>query len=314
MMNDKDPQSDYVEIDLLHYWNVLKKRRRFIGIFVAAAVFLMLVASLFMTNIFGANAIIVPVQKDSRAGGLTASLFQQMGSLPGISLPETASQAEIVTLLKSDILREKIITQYNLLPVLFPDRWDEETKGWKKRGFSLNPISWAVKLVRLIVPSDMPQKETLEPELWDGLRALNQIARITSNVKDRTITISVQFKDPEMTAMIANYYLSALNDHMSSEAKRVALINRTYLEQQLAQTPDPFIKQKIYNMIAQQIETSMMAEVKENFAFKVLDPPRVPDRKIKPKRAQIVVISFLFSLMLGVFIALFRENLERRKA
>jgi hypothetical protein len=40
-----------------------------------------------------------------------------------------------VTLLKSNILREKIITQYNLLPVLFSDQWDDNTKNWEKRAW-----------------------------------------------------------------------------------------------------------------------------------------------------------------------------------
>jgi len=70
---------------------------------------------------------------------------------------------------------------------------------------------------------------------------------------------------------------------MSSEAKRVALVNREYLEKQLLETNDPIVQQKIYNLIADKIETVMMAEVKESFAFKVLDPPMTPDKKANPK-------------------------------
>jgi len=83
------------------------------------------------------------------------------------------------------------------------------------------------------------------------------------------------------------------------------------LEEQLQKTADPLIRQKIYNLIAQQLETAMMAEVKENFAFKIIDPPKVPDRKIKPKRALMVVLSFSLALFMGVFIAFFMEYLER---
>jgi len=105
-----------------------------------------------------------------------------------------------------------------------------------------------------------------------------------------------------------------LTDHMSSEARRVATINQKYLEEQLGKTADPFIKQKIYNLIAQQLETSMMAEVKENFAFKVIDPPKVPDKKIKPKRTQMVLLSFVVFIFMGVFLAFFMEYLEKMKS
>jgi uncharacterized protein involved in exopolysaccharide biosynthesis len=66
-------------------------------------------------------------------------------------------------------------------------------------------------------------------------------------------------------------------------------------------------------MIAQQIETGMMAEVKENFAFKVIDPPLAPDKKIKPQRVQIVLLSLVFSLIIGIGIALFMECYEKVK-
>ena len=101
---------------------------------------------------------------------------------------------------------------------------------------------------------------------------------------------------------------------MSLEAKNIANINKKYLEKQLQETKDPIVQQKIYNLIADKIETSMMAEVKEGFAFKVLDPPMAPDIKSKPKRAVMVVVAFMVSLFLGVFAVLFREYIKKVKA
>ncbi len=113
---------------------------------------------------------------------------------------------------------------------------------------------------------------------------------------------------------MVEYILTALTDHMSSEARRVATINRQYLEEQLVKTADPLIKQKIYNLIAQQLETSMMAEVKENFAFKVIDPPKVPDKKIRPKIILMALLSFVASIFMGVFLAFFMEYIEKAKS
>ena len=53
-----------------------------------------------------------------------------------------------------------------------------------------------------------------------------------------------------MAAKIVDFFLTTLTDYMSSEAKRVAVINRKYLEEQLGSTSDPFIRQKTYNLIA----------------------------------------------------------------
>ncbi len=57
----------------------------------------------------------------------------------------------------------------------------------------------------------------------------------------------------------------------------------------------------------------MMAEVKENFAFKVVDPPKVPDRKIKPKIRKNLVLSFIISLFAGISLAFFIEYIENAR-
>lgn len=309
------------EINLLDYWRVIWKRRKLIGYIVAVTVVLTVVVSLFMTNIYQAKAVITPVTAKGGgggAGGLSA-LALQFGALPGIAMPASSSASEIINLLKSNVLREKVIAQHSLMPVLFYKQWDPRKKDWKTRGegmFTLNPLSWLSALSGAISPGPSAgarKKEPGVPDTWDALRLLDDIVKINHNVKESSITISADFHDPDMAAKIVEYFLTTLTDYMSSEAKRVATTNRLYLEQQLGTTSDPFIKQKTYNLIAEQIETAMMAEVKENFAFKVIDPPLAPDKKTKPKRAQMAVLSFVVALFIGVFVAFFLEYLEKIK-
>lgn len=310
------------EINLLELWQVIWKRRKFIAYFTAAVVVLTVIVSLLMTNIYESKAVIMTVESKSSAsgGGMAAAMAAMGGGLAGmIGTPESASAVEISTLLKSNILRSKIIQEYNLLPILFSDQWDEEKKTWKKGGISLNPLFYVSKLIKAIKPADKKavKKEEGVPDVYDGLRELEDIMNIEEVKakglisKDNTIVVAAQFDDPEIAASLVNYFLAALNDHMSKEAKRVAALNKKYLEEQLPLNSDPLIKQKIYTMIAQQVEMSMMAEVKENFSFKVVDPPMVPDKKIKPKRAQMVVLSFVVALFLAVFVVFALEYLEK---
>mgnify|MGYP001582039364 CR=1 FL=1 len=319
-MEERQIQQFDDEINLLDYWRVIWKRKVMITLVVVIIVLATTTLSIFMTNIYQSTAIITPISsKEGSGGSLSSALAQQFGGLPGISLPGSSSASEIVNLLKSNILREKIIDRYNLLPVLFYEKWDDEKKDWKKEGksFSLNPSVLVQKVLKTIGPEIRnPNPKAQDdgiPAVWDGLRTLNKIVKVADNKKDNTISISVEFSDPEMAAKMVEYFLVTLTDHMSGEAKRVARTNRKYLEEQLWATADPLIKQKIYNLIAQQIETSMMSEVKENFAFKVIDPPKAPDKKIKPKRAQMVVISFITALFAAVFMAFFLEYIEKMR-
>ncbi len=75
-----------------------------------------------------------------------------MGGL--IGLPESASSSEIMLLLNSNILREKIIKEYNLMPVLFSDPMGCSEKLGKRSGFSLNPLTWISKLITVVKPAD----------------------------------------------------------------------------------------------------------------------------------------------------------------
>jgi uncharacterized protein involved in exopolysaccharide biosynthesis len=258
------------EINLLDYVKVIVKNKVLICAIVGIAVATTIIVSLLTTPVYEAKTVIAPAVKSGEASGasLLAAQF-------GISAPSSSTMSEIVNLLKSNILKEEIIKKHNLLPVFFQEK---SLKG-KSDG----------------------------QKIWKGVRYLQNTLKVSPNQKDNSIQVSMQYKDPKLAADILNYTLLELTDHMSNEARRVADTNKKYLESQIDKTSDPFIKTKIYTLIAQQIETAMMAEVKENFAFKILDPPRTPDKKIKPKLIQMSIIAFLVSLFLGIFVAFGRE-------
>jgi uncharacterized protein involved in exopolysaccharide biosynthesis len=272
-----DYEPDHDGIDFYHCGQVIWKRRKMIGSMMVAAVVTMIILSFLMTDIYQAKAVISPVTgRDSgtNTAGLSA-LAQQLGGFPGVPSSSQANASEIVSLLNSNILRRKIIEQYNLMPLLFYGQWDQERRIWKQEYSVLGMKPF--KFIKI-------------PDIWDALRLLEENVKINRNIKDNTITVTVDFHDPKLAALIADYYLVTLTNYMSSE-----------------------VKQKTYNLIAQQIENGMMAEVKENFAFKIIDPPMMPDKKIKPRRSVIALLSLVISLLSGIGIALFLEYYEKLK-
>lgn len=304
------------EIDLLELARVIWNGRKLIIGIVVLFTITVAIASLFMTNIYQAKAVIKPVTPEKGSSRLSslAAQFGGLAGMAGIAMPSAASSTELVSLLKSNVLKKQVIEKYNLLPVLFPKKWDEEKKTWRKpksADFSLNPFVLLAKI--LPAKQGTPKKDPGIPDTWDGIRALDKIVNVNYNLKEDIITITVNFRDPEMAAAIGNYFLIALTEHMSSEAKRIAMINKDYLETQLRETKDSLVQQKIYALIAEKIETIMMAEVKEGFAFKVLDPPMAPDQKSKPKRAMMVIVAFMVSLFLSIFVIFIREYVKKIK-
>ncbi|MRR17825.1 MAG: hypothetical protein EG826_15360 [Deltaproteobacteria bacterium] len=307
-----DPYEDEEEVDFLKIWKVIWADKKLIIWIVLACTLAVAVISLFLTNIYTARAVLKPASQNQMPGKFSALALQYSGiaSLAGIATPSQTSSSEIVSLLESNILKKEMIQNYQLLPILFPDDWDSEKKAWKKPAFGL---SFLMSKLRPARPGAAGRDAGI-PDIQDGIRALTKIITVDYDPKDDIITIAVDFPDPDTAAAIAGYCITTLNNHMSSEAKRIALVNKAYLEKQLQETTDSLMQQKIYSLIAEKIEIIMMAEVKEGFAFKVLDPPMAPDRKSKPKRAAMVAVTFFIALFAGACVVLIRERLRKTKA
>ncbi|MBI5469215.1 MAG: hypothetical protein HY891_08800 [Deltaproteobacteria bacterium] len=313
-MKDQRPDD---EIYLMDYLRTLWKRKLMIIFMAAAAVSATSIYSMFLKDVYQASAVISPVSDKGPGEGL-ATMAQQFGGIVGISLPNSASSSEIVNLLKSNVLREKVVRKYNLFPVLFPAQRDAGKKAWKTEDMArltLKLSSASMKASDAFGSGERTSQPGEEggagaPTMWDALRMLESIVAVKNNSSSNTITVSAEFHNPEMASAIVNYFLAALVEHMSEESKKVANANARYLENLLRTTADPIIRQKVYNLLAQQIEISMMAEMKENFAFKIIDPSRPPDIKIRPKKKQMVFLSLVISLFAGIFLALFAEYVK----
>ena len=235
--------------------------------------------------------------------------------MAGISLTGGQNLTELEQFLKSNAVRGEIIAKKNLLPVLFYKQWDAEKKEWKKS--RLAALGGALtSLVKSVMPKDNATSKLEDdgnPTLWDGLRSFDEMVDIKNNTKANTLTISFDYPDPKIAARIVRDILETLQDHLRAEKKRNAYANKKYLQEQLVKAADPMVRQKIYALLSQQVETALMAEVKGNI-FKIIDPPKVPDKKIRPKRALMVILAMIMSLFVGVFLAFFLEYLEKMKA
>jgi uncharacterized protein involved in exopolysaccharide biosynthesis len=316
MQEQTTQQQPMPEMD---FWRVLGKRKKLVFWLTIITALTTAVFSLFLPNIYEAAAVITTVaEKDTSTSAamqmLSASGLAAMADVAGMSFPGGQKLNVLESYLKSNVVREKVITKHNLLPILFPRQWDDEKRTWKRSspGLLTKTVS---SLSRAVSPNDPAMQKPAEdgaPTISAGLRVLQPMVTIKSNVKANTLTITVDHRDPRIAAEIVAYILDTLQDHLSEEKKRNANENRDYLKEQLVRAVDPLTRQKIYSLLAKQIETALMAEVKGNI-FTVIDPPRVPDRKVKPNRTQLVGMSIVMSLFVGVFLAVFLEKREQAR-
>ena len=82
-----------------------------------------------------------------------------------------------------------------------------------------------------------------------------------------------------------------------------------YLKLQLEQTPVAGMQQIFYQLIEKQMQTIMLANVRDQYVFKIIDPPVVPEEKVAPRRALTVALSIIVSFMVSALYVLVRHAL-----
>ena len=264
------------EIDLLEFLRIAWSRKYLImlitAIFALASVYFALTA----TEIFRAETVVVEVNGD-RLGGLS-SLAEQFGGfagLAGINLRQRGSHQDYRAILNSRYLVEEFIRRNDLLAVLDPG--DEE------------PLT-----------------------LWLAVRDFRkEVLLIRHDDKEGVTKVIVDWIDPETAAAWANGLVALANEIIRARALSEAKHNIAYLNEQIDETNVVFLERVMYRLIENETQTLMLANARNEYAFKVVDPAVAPEKRNRPKRKLIVVSG----TVIGFFIALilvFAYNLARR--
>jgi len=113
-----------------------------------------------------------------------------------------------------------------------------------------------------------------------------------------------------MAQVILNYYIVGLSEFLRRQTLEDAAAQQVHLTQQLSKTTDPLLKNRLYELIAKQIEKETLAKIQRYYSFNVIDPAFIPEKKFKPKRAQICMISVVVAFFIAIFLAFFLEYLK----
>jgi uncharacterized protein involved in exopolysaccharide biosynthesis len=275
------------EINLLDYFIVLFKHKWLIIGMVLLAGLAAVFFSLRMTNIYRSEATIIPRQEEKSATPPSIAILRGLGGmaeeLAGLGTGGSLDKFEVV--LKSRHLSQRIVDKRKLMPQLFEEEWDSEKKAWL-----INP----------------------PPTFQDGYNALMDMLTVSRNRKSDVMTIKFDHKNPQFAKEMAEHYLTELSETLREETLKDAKENQRFLRRQLEQTPDALMKEKISAMLAREIEKEIFARAQTYYSFQVLDPPFVPDldKKVKPRRALICILSVTVAFFVAIFLAFFLEYIH----
>ncbi|MCF2850100.1 GNVR domain-containing protein, partial [Pseudoalteromonas sp. PAST1] len=125
---------------------------------------------------------------------------------------------------------------------------------------------------------------------------------ISLDKENGSYTISVEHYSPYIAKEWVELLNYEINEVMRERAKQESKENLNYLNSQLDKTRVVEMRNTFYELIKEQTRSLMLAEVQKDYVFKVIDPPVVPEKKVKPSRALLAIAGLILGLTIGLMI------------
>jgi len=237
--------------------------------------------------IYRAEAFVAPVE-ESEMSALSniAGQFSGLANIIGFS-GQNASGTQLNTaIMQSRSFLEKFITDTNLLQKIYPDQWNKNENKWQNGN---------------------------QPDLRIAAEILRSSLRIEMDMPLRII--AVEWTDPEIAAEIANDIVRYLNKHIREQKIDEAYKSIFFLQEELKKTSLVSNENMLFTLIEDQTKNIVLANAREEYAFKFIDPAYPPNEKIKPLNTQNAVLSALAGLILSLFLILYQaytNNFKKR--
>jgi len=237
-------------------------------------------------DLFKASAVIAPLTDESKTSSA-------LGALASFGLPVGGSSKleELEALFRSDDLTVRVFRNHDLWRAVFGQRFDPANGklriGWRNR------VLYGRK--KWEVPTD-----------WDAIRVAERSFTVSLNKKVGTLSVAFETLTPDGSAAIVRDYLEEARSRLQEEALQRATRNKRFLSEQIAKSADPVSRDRLYAIYGQEIEREMMAHNREQFGFRVIDDPRIPDRKWGPERAWNIAVASILAFLAGCAFSLTR--------
>ena len=273
--HSNDPSSED-DIDLWELWDTLWSNKWW----VAGASLLFggggAIYSFVETPLYQAKVVLAPVQQTQSSGA--SSLLAQFAPIAGIAGVSASPQVPLATL-QSVQFAEDFIRQNNMLPVLV-----SSGEGSDK------------------------------PDIRDAIRTFQtDVLTVSADMKSGLTTVTVSWEDPVLAAKWANALAKAANDTLRDRALEAAERNLAYLKAELPVTTSLTVQQSIGRLLDQEMQTVMLARGNPEYAFKVIDPAKVPKTRSSPKRMEITLTALIAGGFFGVLFVFLRQAIRRRR-
>jgi uncharacterized protein involved in exopolysaccharide biosynthesis len=283
------PSDDEDSIDLLAVFRTLWRGKLLIALVIFLIVGPSLAYAFLAKPVYRAEAVLIPNEQEN-AQNLPASMTGLAG-LAGINIGSSVSTTQVIATLSSRVFVEEFIAAENLLPILFADDWDAANKRW--------------------ISDDLEDR----PDIRDGIKLfVEEVRFIEENTTTGLVTVAVEWTDAELVAEWTEKLITRVNERVRDRDLADSKLRLEYLNKELQSSNQVELRLAISRLIEGEIQTITLAQAETEYAFKTIDPPRVPIEPVAPQKILIAALSLIAGLFFGVLAVLIRAAARRAPA
>jgi len=303
---NKDIMKENSEVDLLKFIKILWQGKITIAVFFIISSLISVYYSLSLPNKYQSSILIAPVDTSSIESGMAR--YSGIAGLAGLSLPTQSNKSTVaLEVLKSRNFIENFINSFDILiPLMAAKEWSvsENKLLIDEDIYSMSQKKWTRK-------AKFPKAS--KPSIHEAYDMWRQnIFSISEDKKTGFVVVTITHQSPLNTKEWASQLIVELNNHIRDIDVKEAERSIEYLTLEADKTNSENLKKALYSLIESSTEKKMLAHVRPEYIFKVIDPPIIPEKKSSPRRSIICIIGAFIGTVLGFLVVFmghfFREH------
>ncbi len=297
------------EIDLRELFATIAKNKWKIFFLSFIITSLAVVYALNLPNVYKSETVLIMKDesgKSSLGGGASA-----LAAMAGISLGGGGGGIDIAglfeTLISDYQFNKDLIKKYNLNEKLSED------------SIKPNLVFPSIgKDLRIFIKKYLStEKEVLdlEEQTFETFKILKDILSTTKDKESGNLVLSATFEDRFMAKELVNIYLKEMSNYIKKLDFKEINDQMEYYESELAATNSIDLRGNLNELISSLIKKKVLSQAGDFYMVKQMIKAQVPyiKDKVKPKRSLIIIVAFITSIILGIFLVFFGEFLRNEE-